>query len=788
MTHSDSLLDHSGSGAVGSPGARTRSHFGKAGRKWAARGLRAIIALLLFTLLFVWVGGVNRLSISRPFEYRGDALEMLALQTHAYTANDFDTRMRAPFELAHPQRSKYIFNALFQSNSNLTWLAKWLGGGNTAKTLNLAYLLSFLLVFLSGYWVSGRMGLRNPFRFGAASLFALMPYHFQRAENHFLESTYYFIPLLAWVLVLLWSARPVAYTWNSDHWQFTWRDRRMWLALFLLAFLTSFNPYHQFFFACLAASTAPFAAAYRKNWRPLLVGWGLALFACVVLVVKHGLEHYLSAPALALGVNGHVISAYGSAEQYPLKLTQLLLPVEGHRWHAWAAFRHLYDISNPLINENSTTTLGTVGAIGFLLCVAWALVPTPKLRTSRVGKMGLVVLMALLFASMGGFGSLISTISAVVLGSQSMLTQARAWDRMVLFIAFFAYFSFFWLLQKGLRTASPRLFAGWKRVAAVWLVGLAVFAFAIWDQVPSPVFQQDAGHYRSDVAFFGNLERQLPQGARIFELPYVINHWSGWVLPGVYYTQQLRPYLASRTLHFTYGGDRGSIQSEWLHAASELPTEQAAKYLCSYGFSGVLVQRNMLRQPAVLEGEWKATLGEPPVQSSDADYSFFYLQGFCHAHAIKPLNLDAVKARLVAQMQLGRHFVPAGGLDHRIGNAFLQPDGNVALEGQAGETGWLAYGPYGWLAPGRYQATFKLSSIANSGQKGALTFSVAAKGADGLKVLESVTTKPLSTPKTVEQTVQFVVSRDYSDLEYRIFKSAGVGLVFDGVEIERVGR
>lgn len=750
-------------------------------------GLRCVLALTVFTLLFYWLCGVGHVNIHHPFDYTGDAIEKLAYQVRDYTHNDFDTRMRAPFELATPEHGRYVYNALFQSDSNLIWISKLIGGGKPAKILNLAYLFTFLLVFISGYWVCGRLGLDDPFRFCAASLFALMPYHFQRGEDHLLESTYYFVPLLVLAMLWLWSARPLAFKWTGRHWKFTWGDKRLWVALFLLAFLTPYNPYHQFFFACLAASTAPFAAAYRRDWRPLLVGLALAVFACAVLLMKHALAHYLSSPDLALGSNGQVVgmATYGQAEGFPLKLTQLLLPVQQHRWQALAALRGMYDAVNPLNNENGSTTLGLVGALGFLGCIVLALLPLTAWRTSTAGKMGLITLMALLFGSMGGFSSLISTVSVVVLGIHSMLVVARSWDRIAIFIGFFAYFTAFWLLQRWVKSVAPRFFSGWKCVALAWIAGALVFAFALWDQVPYKIAQQPDDHYSSDVQFFGNLESELPRSSRLFQLPYIVHHWSGWVVPDVYYTEQLRPYITSRTLRFTYGGDLGSMQSEWYHAASALPPEQAATYLCKYGFAGILVQRNMLKDPASLEKEWEKVLGNMPKISQDADYSFFDLGAYCYAHDIRPVDMQSVKTGLMEQLERGRHFVQGGAFSHYIGHAFLQPDGNIALSATADESGWLAYGPREPLKPGRYRVAFMFSRTTNMGD-GSLSLDVNAQGPTQQIALGKLSFVPGQSDRNIVKTVEFSVTRELTGLEYRVAKSGGVSTDFLGVEIQRI--
>lgn len=787
MTEFDRPMQQSSDSGQGA--SRVPSAGGKlssSGARHVKNGLRLLFALTAFTLLFYWLCGVSRVNVNHPFDYTGDAIEKLAYQVRDYTHNDFDARMRAPFEVATPENGRYVYNALFQSDSNLIWISKLIGGGKPVKTLNLAYLFTFLLVFLSGYWVCGRLGLTDPFRFCAASLFALMPYHFQRGADHLLESTYYFVPFMAMVILGLWSARPLAFEWTGQYWKFTWGDKRLWATLLLLAFLTPFNPYHQVFFACLVVSVAPFAAAFRRDWRPLLIGWSLAVFACAVLLLKHGIAHYLSSPELVLSSNGQVVgmAAYGEAEGYPLKITQLLLPVQHHRWGVLAALRGMYDIANPLNNENSTTTLGLVGAVGFLGCIVLALLPRTAWRTSTVGKMGLITLMALLFASMGGFSSLISTVSVMVLGIHSMLVMARAWDRIVVFVAFFAYFTAFWLLQRWVRSVAPRFFSGWQRIVLIWIFGALVFAFALWDQVPYKIAQQRDGHYFSDTQFFGNIESKLPKNSALFQLPYVVHHWSGWVVPGVYYTQQLRPYITSNTLRFTYGGDLGSIQSEWYHAATALPPEQAAGYLCTYGFAGVLLQRNMLKDPTSLEKQWEKVLGNTPEISMDTDYSFFDLRDYCHTHDIRRVDMQSFEAGLIQQIAKGRHFVQAGSFSHYIGRAFLHPDGNIALKVSANESGWLAYGPREPLKPGSYRATFMFSRTTNMGN-GSLSLDINAQAPAQAVVLSKLSFVPEQSEMNTTKTVEFLVTREITGLEYRVAKSEGISTDFLGVEVQK---
>lgn len=756
---------------------------------WLRRLFRGLMATAAFALLFGWLCGVTRLDLDQPLDYWGDALEMLSYFDQDYIANDFHTRLHAPFELDHASNSIYLYNALFQSNSNLMWLAHLVAGGSTIRTMNVAFLCTFVLAFMIAYWVCGRLGLATPFRFCSATLYALMPYHFARGDQHFFESCYYFTPLLALVIFQLWSARPLAHRWDGNGWRLDWRDRRAWLAVVLLAFFSSFHPYHQFFFAVLVACAAPLAALYRGNWRPLWIGFGLAIYALAVLVIKGAIAHHLITPELALSTNAQAISGYGEAEKYPLKIAQMLLPVQGHRWSALATLRATYDGANPLNNENGSTTLGFIGGLGLVACVLLALVPASRWRMSRAGKMGTLILIILLFASMGGISSLISIVSLVVLGPNSELTQTRGWNRMIIFIGFFAYFSAFWFLHRGLVALHQR-WPALPRRALLWFAAAAVLAFALWDQVPFQLIHQQPGEYQGDRNFFARVEASVPENSRILQLPFLIHHWSGWLRPHIYYTDQLRPYLASKNLHFTYGGDLGSQQLQWLRAATALPADQAAAHLCTYGFAGVLLHRNMVENPAEIETPWAALLGAPALSSDDGIFAFFDLRNYCTQHAIKPLDMQAFKQTLEADLREGRHTVPGGALEHNIGHAQAQADGNIAWAASANEDGWLAFGPREPLAPGRYRAVFEFSSVATSLDHGALNLNISARGplnGGSDVILGNVDLAASSQPAQASKDIAFTLPRDLTDVQYRVVKPRGVEATLRAVVVQRIG-
>jgi hypothetical protein len=49
-----------------------------------------------------------------------------------------------------------------------------------------------------------------------------------------------------------------------------------------------------------------------------------------------------------------------------------------------------------------------------------------------------------------------------------------------------------------------------------------------------------------------DIEHQFQKNAKIFQLPFVVNHWE-WPKELSYYTESLKPYLHSKNLQWTYG-------------------------------------------------------------------------------------------------------------------------------------------------------------------------------------------------------------------------------------------
>jgi phosphoglycerol transferase len=626
------------------------------GRAFRNRIVGSVIATIFFMVIFLGVTNAWKADIYKPFSYWGDSLEMAAYMGRDYVFNDLQERFFAPFGVEHASSVHYVLNFLFQPNSTLFLIVYWVTRDIIAA-LNLYYLLTFPLAFLSAYWVYGRLKLPDPFRFCTATLYAMMPFHFQRGEGHLMESSYFLVPLLAYIILLAATARPFFHAYVGGAWRWSGKAKRDWYFLGVTVFLSSLNEYHQLFFMMLLGLAALFASLRHRNYRILAGAAVLLVGAGLSTAVKMTAGKLLDDPGLGLSVIGTPISGYGEAEIYGLKMIQMILPVSGHHLGSFRALTGLYNASH-VVNENATVALGLFGAVGVVyLIVRGIYAIIAKRRSTRILDLcSLVTLCCVLIATVGGVASVIATVGNVLFGPQSLLTQVRCYNRIIVFIAFFSYYAASILLMRFAGYASSRAPLRWPKRAVAGAVSLPIFGLALLDQVPFQVTNpHDAAvRYASDKDFFPRVEAQLGPRALVFQYPFNIHHAPvNGSLPVPYnYADGIRPYLNSQTLRFTYGGDKGSAQIKWLEETSALPVGRMLQRLCEYGFSGIVVHRKLFNRPekelVEFEARLSSVLGSPLQESADKDFSFTPIDGYCAKNPTTKVDLAAERIHLLS--------------------------------------------------------------------------------------------------------------------------------------------
>jgi hypothetical protein len=503
---------------------------------------------------------------------------------------------------------------------------------NYAVVTNLYFLLTFPLIVISSIFALRLFGVSYASALVASILFAFMPYHFMRGEGHLFLSAYYLIPLVAMVVLWVWFDR-LRPSREPEEQGRPGPGRRFRCAI-LVAILVGCGEIYYAFFACFLLCVAAVAAALRiRSWK--VAGPAMMLIAITVLSLAAN-----GAPCIAYewthGWNSRgVVRFPQEAEVYGLKITEMLLPVTGHRLRYLAALKDRYlrltqtpflarmepiygRPGHPFANEADDASLGIVAGAGFLFLVGYLMWASKAGDEDLLRPLAVLTIAAVLLGTVGGFGSLFAFVATPVF---------RGFDRISIFIAFFCLFAVALLLDRLRRTLERFRFA-----EALWYTGLAVvLCVGIFDQTTPefvPQYKHLADEYLGDAEFVTQIEVSVPPESMIFQLPYApmpeqgpINKMRGWDL--------FKGYLHSEKLRWSYGVMTGRPEATWAKQFEGESLDQVVKTLAFAGFEGIYIDRYGYSDGASgIESSLESVLRESPIVSSNGRLSFFTLTEF----------------------------------------------------------------------------------------------------------------------------------------------------------------
>jgi phosphoglycerol transferase len=552
-----------------------------------------------------------------PFRYKQDGLFFgmtvkTVIEQGWYEHND---RLGAPFGL-----DLHDFAAL--GGNNLDYVAiKAFGlfSGDYAVVENAYYLLTFVLIAIAALLVLRAIGVSTLAAGVAAVLYAFAPYHLLRGENHLMLSAYYSVPLACWLALMILDGDPLFFSVPpSDDARPRFNRRRA--ALMVLACVvigsSSGSAYYAAFASLLIAVAAGVSYLWHRNARVLLSGIEAALLILVVVTVN-------LSPALAYrakhGVNAEVAKRGApESENFGLKIAQMVLPVEGHRLKPLADLRAKYSAFPPR-TEADASTLGTAGTIGFgwLVIVAFGAIGWPQSRERRRERhLSAAALGLVLLATVGGGATLIALL---------LTTQIRAWNRVSIFVLFLALGAIALLLDR----LRPRF--GSRQRVGMAAVAVVVVVVGVADQVSPavlPPYDQIRNEYRSDHRFVEGLERRLPRGAAIFQLPYIAFPEPPPTAGVETNYDHLRGFLHSRHLRWSAAAMKDR-PADWSAAQMTKPLEVVLPAVVAAGFAGVWIDRRAYGPAAdTVQHQVEGIVGERADTSGDAHFAFFDLRRF----------------------------------------------------------------------------------------------------------------------------------------------------------------
>lgn len=472
------------------------------------------------------------------------------------------------------------------------------------------YLLLFPLTALVCYITMRMLGNPTVFAFVGALLFSFSPYRFLRGTTHYFLSAYTLVPL--GVLLLFWLAEDARFlSWNKDFWKY----KRNIMAIVILALFSISGLYYSFFlcfFCIVVAALCLFRMEgdFKKALKNLLQRVGT--FTGIVVLAGLGAFVPMWIQQNKYGASSIAVSrGFSGAEIYGLKLSQLLVPVQGHGIPPLEALVWAFNNKLPLANENRSAYLGVIGALGFLALLVVLFLPKERLGNHEKSLVFLsrLNLAAILLATIGGFSTIIGIF----------IPQIRGYNRISVYILFFSILCACMLM----RQCCSRVAKNKRKWIPMLCAGLCMFS--LWEQII--VYQghtSEAKTYHAHEKFVQQIETTVGSDGMIFQLPYQgfpeqppINNMQD-------YAQSIG-YLHSDTLRWSYGEYKGREGDEWVKSVSELPTDQMVNAIAEMGFDGIYINTTGYLPQELLQLQEELALlleGQPLV--SEGEELLFY--------------------------------------------------------------------------------------------------------------------------------------------------------------------
>jgi hypothetical protein len=591
-------------------------------RRTAAAVAGYLLAAVASAFAAVWLLDLRRADLRVPFDYRGDAL-LYALTAKGVVDHGWYLRnplLGAPFAL---ELHDYPFADQLH---HLAIKGMALVSSDWALIFNVYFLLGFPLITLSALAVFRHFRVAWGPAIVGSVLYAYLPSRLLMGEQHVFMGMFFEVPLA--LLVVLWVCGERPPFWRQDGPGIEVRSART-VAAIGICVLTAFTGlYYAFFTGCLLLLGGVWGSVVRRSWGNALAG--LALAGIIVTAVGAG-----GLPTLEYrtkhGPNDLVaVRDPSEAEMYGLKMVQLVLPVDGHRLPTWRALKDRYNKTAPLVGENSFTSLGVMGTIGFvtLLLLLFLGPRRERVRDDLWRTLAVLNLAALLLGTIGGLGSLFALL---------VTPQIRTYARLNVVIGFLALFALVLLLERLYRR---RRWLGIAALPVVLVLGLLDQATPL----AARPYAEVRAEYASDAALVRTIEAAVPRGGQIFQLPHV-SFPEGAMPFQVLDYDPLRPYFHSSTLRWSYPTMRGRPPDTWVDEVSRFVPADLVKVLSDAGFDGILVDRfGYGDQGREMEAALGKALDATAVVSRDRRQAFFSLTSYNQrAHAGESPEVRAAK-------------------------------------------------------------------------------------------------------------------------------------------------
>jgi len=515
---------------------------------------------------------------------------------------------------------------------------------DSATALNLFFIITFPLTAITSFFVFKCLKISTSISIVISLLYTFLPYHFLRGLDHVFLAAYYMVPLITLVILSLWSNEP-PFLAKIQEYQgkiSTYILNRKSIACIIICIVLGSTGVYYAFFSCVFIVIASISAFLYKRDKRIF----LSAIILITLIASSLSVNLL--PSIIYnskyGVNEEIAHRLTSeSEIFGLKIIHLLLPIENHRFPVLKNLALKYVEPNPpLQNENTFSSLGIIASLGFFSLLFSSIFSRFKTETKNTSpsiydQLALLNISAVLFATIGGFSSIFALLVS---------PQIRGVNRISIFIAFFS------LLAVALFVDSFYKKYVNNKINKIIFNSLLtiVLLLGILDQTSPafiPQYSEQQKTYLNDKIFVQKIERVLPAGSMVFQLPHMpfpeygpINSMTDYDL--------FRGYLHSKNLKWSYGAMNGR-NLNWHQVVSEEPLDIFLSKISVTGFSGIYIDRNGYADLGKqIERKLENKLGTKPIISENGRLLFFNMNLF---------NEELFKRYPIAEIKAYKEFV-----------------------------------------------------------------------------------------------------------------------------------
>jgi len=426
---------------------------------------------------------------------------------------------------------------------------------------NLTVLVGQVLAAEAFYLACRVLGANWIWAFAGAVVFAYAHYAFAHGFNHIIIMYYWHVPL--GLLVTEWIIRG-----KGIH----FGEKKFIFALIIAVIFGIQNQYFCNLFAQLVG-LGGLVQVFRRGWREVLpvLAISATAVACFFLMSFNTILY-----GLLYGPNTEaVVRIYRGLELYALKLVDLVMPPPDHRFPAFASWsaNHLADVLLPPGEWPPAQYIGLIGIAAMVWLVIFSL---RRLATGGHAPLeAWLIMWVFLYSEVGGLNCIAGSLGAVLF---------RATSRYSIFIICI-------LLMFAVRRLS---LINFRNQVLTYGAAILVVLIAIWDQTPpfvsSDAIDATAKAVASDRHFVEDMEKRLPPNAMVFQIPITVFPESPAGGNSSY--ENLRPYLFSDHLRFSFGSDKGRSDTQWQIDIQKKPLGDVVGDLEKYGFAALYINRD----------------------------------------------------------------------------------------------------------------------------------------------------------------------------------------------------